>query len=113
MAIGFLISVLFKPVEGVHEYSKPPDAFNCKGWPTTTAVSFPAKAIILGRTFTTIVSNEGLGQPESESYAANTYRVVTNGNASGVRVFEFISVFAGAHIKFVPFIEPVNCVVSA
>ena len=47
---------LLSAVGGDQIYPSPPEALNCKGWPTTTAVSLPAKANTSGFTFTVTVS---------------------------------------------------------
>src|SRR5215213_11470080 len=98
VAMGFGMLVLLRPFGGDHEYSIDPLAFSCKGCPTTTAVSFPAKALIFGRTVTSTVSREGLGHPNT-SVAVSMYRVVVSGNASGESVLALISVLAGLQVN--------------
>ena len=66
MATGLAISTADKANAGDQLYRKPPLASNCKGWPVTTAVSFPALICNLGIQVTKTVSVPAFGQPSNE-----------------------------------------------
>src|SRR5688572_31932223 len=73
-------------------------------------VSLPANAFTCGKTRTTTVSDDGLGQPDVISVAVNTYDVVLFGVAIGLSMVASLRLPLFDQVNAVPFVCPFNCV---